>query len=239
MKSHAISIVLVSVLTLIACNNQPIPVSEEGTLDPQLFVGKWILDSSSNPNVFRNSMFILENGDVYLFSGTDGGSCRKFNKHHSDTITSEYGEKMFVQLLDSNKFEIRGEYSNWQDFYIRSPFESELSRSLLADSLRTNLIGWWKVKPSAESLDAGMSSPAHSVNFTLNIREDGQVAFYRENNLDSVSTYQYRIFGNRISITEGCVVSSSEIIFDTTGILFLNFGHAPSEVIILERLHEF
>lgn len=192
---------------LFACKD----VSEEPIrADKEFFVGQWWLDSSSNPLNGRDKLFILSTGDIYLFSGSDGGSCRKFRTYTLDTIETEYNEKLFVRVLDSNRISVSGQYSKWENFFARRGTTEDLQEYIDGDSLRNKLIGFWQSHQLPfpfEMMNYGVASSA----FTLQIRNDGKLVFYPDHNLDSGFIYSYHMKQDGFWFSHLCVSSDAKV----------------------------
>lgn len=203
--------------------------------DKEFFVGQWWLDSSSNPQKGHDKLFILPTGDIYLFSGSDGGSYRKFRTYTLDTIVTEYHEKLFVRVLDSNRICISGQYSEWENFFTRRGTTEDLLEYVDGDSLRNKLIGFWqsqKLLYPFQLMNAGRYCNA----FTLQVRDDGHLVFYPEYNLDSGLTYSYDMQKDGFWFADRCVVSRVKIKYLTEDSMRLFPGYGI-DTITMYRKH--
>ena len=231
---------IIILFTLIACSNQESainPTIEE--LNPKLMVGEWRLDSSSNRHLFNDRLIILENFNTFEFSGTDGGSLRSKGIINNDTLTTEVGEKVKIQLLDSNNIRISGGWNNADDYFRRSNYgdkEENLLEYLQQDSLRKKVIGWWQLTES--------KMPVRLINYsgyyeelTLSIQGDGKATFYLENQFDSIVNYSYRMNSDGIDFNRGCIAGSdSKISFDDLGNMLLVLDRRFGDTLTLIRL---
>jgi hypothetical protein len=226
--------------TLIACSNQVSVINNTvEELSPKLMVGEWRLDSSSNRHLFNDKLIILENFKTFEFSGTDGGSLRAKGSIVNDTLTSEVGEKVKIELLDSNKIRISGGWNNADDYFRRSNYgdnQENLLEYLRQDSLRKKVIGWWQLTES--------KMPVRLINYsgyyeklTLSIQRDGNAVFYLENQFDSIVNYSYRMNSDGIDFNRGCIAGSdSKISFDNFGNMRLVLDRRFGDTLTLVRL---
>tara|TARA_B100000809_G_C14958490_1_gene466494 strand:+ start:62 stop:790 length:729 start_codon:yes stop_codon:yes gene_type:complete len=226
--------------TLTACSNQePVNSNSVEKLNSELIVGEWRLDSSSNRNLFNDRLIILENLKTFEFSGTDGGSLRTKGIIDKDSIKTELGETLKIQLLDSNKLRISGGWSNSDDYFRRTNFgdyQESLVEYLQQDSLRKKVIGWWQLTESKMPVKL-VNYSGYYEKFTLNIQEDGNAAFYLENQFDSIVNYSYTMNSDGMDFNKGCVAGSdSKISFDDSGNMKLVLDRRLRDTLTLERL---
>lgn len=236
MRNCTLLACLFIVVALCACRPQS-ENSERTDFSPSLLIGGWRLDSVVGGINTYDQLFILEDGRVYEFYRSAGGSYRMFKLIAADTILTEYGEKLIMEMPDSNTIKIKGEYSRWEHYYKRDGGTDRLQYHLQADSLRSRIIGWWRVTKS--SLPIKMFNHGRYCNrFTVNIRNDGEAEFYLENNLDSMCHYDYIAEPDGISLQHGCMVGPHEIVtVDSSGMKLIWGGPSWGDTLVLERVH--
>ena len=104
-------------IVIFSCKNKEIPDTEKAFYD-NLMVGEWRIDSSSNRHFSYDRLILLDDGNFYLFSGSNGGSLltngRKFGNSKLPTISHDTLE---ISILDSNRICVSGGWSNVKDFY--------------------------------------------------------------------------------------------------------------------------
>jgi hypothetical protein len=198
-----------SLLLVIGCSE---PKAEEQFIvfDPKVLVGEWRVDSSSDGEDLYDKLVILENGTVYSIDWGNGGAVRKYSKHTFDTIQTEYGDKLFVAVIDSNRISVSKIFGGTNYYSLRPNRETDIAEYLRADSLRTRIVGWWKVRPGGYPFEL-VNFDRMCDSFTLHIRENGEAIFYAENLLDSSFNYTYRMTPSGISLNNRCVVSDYPI----------------------------
>jgi hypothetical protein len=228
--------------TLISCSNQESSSSVlSESLNPELMVGEWRLDSSSNKYLFNDRLIILDNFKTFEFSGTDGGSLRIRGNIENDSIRTEHGEILKIELLDSNKLRISGGWSNSDDYFKRSKhgdYQENLLEYLQQDSLRQKVIGWWQLTEPKMPVKL-INYSGYYEKFTLNIQEDGDAKFYLENQFDSIVNYSFRMNTDGIDFNRGCIVGSdSKISFDDLGNMKLVLDRRFGDTLTLEKLKE-
>lgn len=212
------------------------------TLNNNLMVGEWTIDSSSNRNYSLDKLMIMDNGSFYIFSGSDGGSMWKMGKKfHKTFLVTGRGDTMRINLLDSNRLCISDGWNNTEDFYKRSDYgnyRESLKKYIKSDSLRKKIIGWWKLTASKTPVKL-INFGGYYDKFTLNIREDGQAIFYLENNLDSTVNYSYIVNPDGIDFNRGCIVGSDcKVSFDKMGNMKLLLDEKMGDTLLLKRLTE-
>jgi hypothetical protein len=208
--------------------------------DNNLLIGEWRLDSSSNRFFSYDRLIILEDSSFYLFSGSDGGSLiTKGQRFGKDSITTEYYGSLKINLIDSNHLHLGGGWTNNENFYKRAKqgdFHDNLKEYLQQDSLRHNVIGWWKLVSCKMPVKL-INYSGYYNNFTLNIRDDGNAIFYLENKLDSTVDYSYKVNPDGIDFNRGCIVGSDcKTSFDSKGRMKLVLDHRMGDTLLLERL---
>jgi hypothetical protein len=236
MRNHFFLFCLLFVLAFSGCA-PPSENTRPTNFDQALLIGGWRLDSVADGMNTYNQLFILEDGRVYEFYRSAGGSCRMFQLIAADTILTEFGEKLITEMPDSNTIKIKGEYSRWEHYYKRDGGTDRLHYHLQADSLRSRIIGWWRVTKSSEPIKM-FNHGRYCNRFTVNIRDDGEAEFYLENNLDSMLHYDYIAAPDGISLQHGCVVGMNEIVtVDSSRMKMIWGGPYRGDTLVLERVH--
>lgn len=223
-------------ILLIGCRPSPLDRGDtKQNFDPNWLVGEWYVDSSSNNRSLNDKLVFMGNGIVYDVSWSDGGSIRKFHKLTFDTILTEYGEKLPVQVIDSTRILVSGQYSPWRNYYKRRTSDTaEISNYLAADSLRKQIIGWWKVRQLDAPFDM-LFNHSYCLEFSLNFRDNGEVLYYPDNNLDSVLSYNYHTNADGVSINKGCIVGGAEINIDSLATMTMYFQNG-NDTLIFDRI---
>ncbi|MFL0085756.1 hypothetical protein R5N98_04860 [Tenacibaculum maritimum] len=228
--------------TLVSCSNQEsVKINEDPKLSQDLMVGEWRLDSSSNRYQFNDRLIVLEDLKTFEFSGTDGGSLRTIGNIEYDSLKTELGETLRIELLDSNRLRISGGWSNSDDYFKRSNYgnyQDNLLEYLQQDSLRQKVIGWWQLTKSKMPVKL-INYSGYYEKFTLNIQENGDATFYLENQFDSLVNYSYRMNPDGMDFNRGCIVGSDyKIFFDKAGNMKLILDKRFGDTLTLERLKE-
>ncbi|UZR96780.1 hypothetical protein [Chondrinema litorale] len=205
----------------------------------ELLNGEWRFDSASTKYSHNHSL-IIDDSKFYEFSWSVGGGLVDFGEVISgDTIQQQYS-KVYYELLDSNNLKII-DWRGTSYFYKRSTYgdyKEELKEYLQGDSLRNQILGWWQVIEPRRNIDL-INSPDDCKTFTLNIRDDGEAIFFRDNYLDSAVYYHYRMNPESIDFNRGCVVgSNSKISVDKNGIMSLNLGRYDFDTLKLKRIYK-
>ena len=228
--------------TLVSCSNQEsVKKNMDAKLSQDLLVGEWKLDSSSNSYLFNDRLIVLEDLKTFEFSGTDGGSLRTKGNIEYDSLKTELGETLKIELLDSNRLRISGGWSNSDDYFKRSnygDYQENLLEYLQQDSLRKKVIGWWQLTKSKMPVKL-INFSGYYEKFTLNIQESGDATFYLENQFDSLANYSYQMNPDGMDFNRGCVVGSdSKISFDEAGNMKLVLDRRFGDTLTLEKLKE-
>ena len=88
-------------------------------LDSNLLIGCWYLDSSTNHNLYNDQLYINENFEYFIFSGSNGGGLSENGQiPFKDSLQNQYGTMNKIELLDS--FTLKKNWSGWvthEDFY--------------------------------------------------------------------------------------------------------------------------
>ena len=215
---------------------------KQNSFENNLLIGEWRLDSSSNRLFSRDRLIILEDSSLYLFSGSDGGSLiTKGRWSGNDSIMTDYYGNLFLNLIDSNHFHLRGGWTNNENFYKRTKYgdyHENLKEYLKQDSLRKKLIGWWKLVDSKMPVKL-INYSGYYDKFTLNIRPDGNAVFYLDNKLDSTVDYSYNVNIDGIDFNKGCIVGSDcKTSFDSKGRMKLVLDSRMGDTLLLERLND-
>lgn len=232
--------ITVFILTVIyACQN-PQKTESANSLNDNLMVGEWRIDSASKGHFSRDKLILLEDGRFYAFSGSDGGSMlMKGQKLDGNLLASDLGDTMKINLLDSNKLYISGGWNNNEYFYKRSDnnnYRDNLKAYIQSDALRKKVIGWWKLTSSKMQVKL-INHHGYYEKFTLNMRDDGQAVFYLENHLDSTVNYSYHVNPDGIDFDRGCIRGSDcKVSFDQSGKMKLVLDKTMGDTLILEKL---
>lgn len=222
------------VLTIFGCRptkNNP----QSLHVNSNLMFGKWELDSASNSHWYGDRIFIQKDSTMFWFSGTDGGSLFSSGLWNGkDTLELKLEQKMRINLLDSNRIHVSGGWNN-VDLYFDRTESGQLSEYLVHDSLRTLIVGWWKLRPMKNQIKL-MNYSGWFTRFTLNIDDYGHATFYLDNNYDSTVTYSYRMNLDGISLGLGCLVSDSPLWLDQDKRLKFLLNRNDIDTLIFTRL---
>ena len=223
---------------LVACIHQEAPKVKLGH---DLTIGEWDLDSVSKGIQYNQTLLVLENFDVYKYSRYKGGELRKLGTLRSnDSIYSEYGAFLKAELVNSNLLRLHG--GGWyktNEFYEKEKSQdlsSNFENYRLKDSLRSQVLGWWKTIGKYEPIRL-TNYDAKPTEFVLNIKDNGEANFYLNNKFDSLVEYNYRMNIDGFDLIRGEVVDGeSKISFDENGNMNLKLGRRNIDTIKLARL---
>ncbi len=188
--------------------------------------GRWRLDSSSNSYYGRRIMF-FDDKNYYQFNRSNGGGLSDKGQIFSkDSIQGKYEHwKYHYKLIDSNHIRITQE-NGQTDFYEKADYgnyKKYLKEYLKADTLRNQILGWWKTNDEDNHIKL-INYPGRFKNITMNIKNDGEAVFYKNNYLDSAVTYGYSMREDGIDFSYGCIAGSDtkvERINDSTLVIYL------------------
>jgi hypothetical protein len=227
-------IIILFTLTLFACR----PAKNDNQTDKlnsNLLFGEWYLDSSSSSHWYGDRLIIRNDSSVFWFSGSDGGSL--YSKGYwtgKDTLLLRLEQKMKIILVDSNRIHISGGWNNLE-LSFRKTEAGNLTEYLMQDSLRKQIIGWWKLTPREEQVRL-INYSGSFTKLTLNIDDAGHATFYLANKYDSTLTYSYRMFQDGLSLQYGCIVSDSRVWFDKDKKMKLLLNRNDIDTLTFERL---
>lgn len=231
MKTH---VIILFTLTLLGCG----PTKNDrqtDKLNSNLFFGEWELDSSSSPHWFGDRLIIRNDSSVFWFSGSDGGSLySKGNWTGKDTLSLRLEQKMKIVLLDSNRIHVSGGWNNLE-LSFRKTQAGNLADYLMQDSIRKQIIGWWKLMPGQEPVRL-INYSGSFTKLTLNIDDAGHATFYLDNKYDSTFTYSYRMYQDGLSLQYGCIASDSRVTFGKDKKMKLLLNRHDFDTLIFNRL---
>ncbi len=179
----------------------------------QLAAGQWHLDSSGC-SVCRFELFLLEDSSCYIFSRNSGGELMATARlTENDSLILHPWERYRVSMPDSTHLLLEDVRSGNCERYRRSfsdDFHRELQEKLRADSLRSELLGWWKMKTVPRAGDGSntiqfLNTDRRCAYFSMYFREDGELDIHPENSLDELIVYNYEVNDGNVELQKYCV----------------------------------
>jgi hypothetical protein len=170
-----ILIVIALMISIFSCRNAD-RCDIRDHLSSELFIGEWQLDSSSAGYPHNDRLIILPDSTLYLFLRE---SVISKGRIINDSLLLNWDERRSIVLLDSNRILVSGGFNNMEDFFKRTTYgdyRENLKEYLQQDSLRSKIIGWWKLIPSEMPVRLNNSGESCKT-FTLNISGDGKAVF--------------------------------------------------------------
>ncbi len=244
MKNAIISSLII--LLLAGCGEFSNPkenTSQLIELDSTLLIGSWRLDSSSDCNYSWDELYIDDEFDYYLFSRSNGGGLREYGQIlYKDSLQNQYGTMNKIELLDS--FKLKKTWTGWvkhEEFYKKREHNfvnEKLNSAIKKDSLRSLIIGWWKLKESGRAINLLNASNGYCEKVIMQIKNDGAVIFYKENQLDSTVNYSYDMYENGISLNRGCISSRCFSHINENGDLQFELDRRYQDTLLFERIIE-
>lgn len=240
--------IIISLILLLLVGCSEIPSQEDKTtetieLDSTLLIGCWRLDSSSNCNYSWDELYITDEFDYYLFSRSNGGGLRNYGQiPFKDSMRNQYGTMNSIELLDS--FKLKKAWTGWvehEEFYKKwdnQDVNEELILAFKKDSLRSIVIGWWKLKKSIHGIDLPNDQHGYCQKVTMQIKDDGKVVFYKENQLDSAVSYSYDMYENGLYLNRGCISSRCYSHINKNGDLRFELDSRYQDTLLFERITE-
>ena len=180
-------------------------------LEIEYLFGEWRSDWEKNST--NSTLFFLEDSSYYSFSDDDGGSLNDSGYLFSkDSIKGLYFWKYKYEFFDTNEIFLIDDYDD-TSYYRRSNYPEnyllELKKRKKSSKLRSKIIGWWKLK--SKQIDTTYFSvpnyPYKCDSFTINIRDNGDFYLYKNNYLDSLTNYSYRMDNDKIELVKGCGIN--------------------------------
>lgn len=227
-------IIILFCLTLFGCG----PTKNDRQTDKlksNLFFGEWELDSSSNSHWLRDRLIIRSDSSVYWFSSSDGGSL--YSKGYwtgKDTLSLRLEQKMKIVLTDSSRIRVSGGWNNIECSFHKTQ-AGNLNNYLMQDSIRSLIIGWWKLMPRHEPVRL-INYSGSFTKLTLNIDDAGHATFYLDNKYDSTVTYSYRMNQDGLRLGYGCITTDSRVSFDKYKKMKLLLNRLDIDTLVFERL---
>jgi hypothetical protein len=238
------SLFFLTICVLFACdarneNNENRGVSEllSPTVEKTHIFGIWRSEFIEE----RHTIAISADSTYYKFSAWNGGGMTdKGYLFSQDSIKGKYSWKYQYGLIDSLNLWIYDKNGFRKDTiyyskYKQKDFDQFLAEKLAADSLRNQLLGWWKLENAR--------FPVRLINynkkcekFTLQFRNDGIAIFYRENYLDSTVTYGYNVHHGYVDFSRGCIAGSNSFVEVNNDVMKLQLLRMEYDTLELRKI---
>lgn len=234
-------LLILPLFTLFSCDLNESIALENQKNDLSDLTGVWRLDSCSSPFLNRATLIFDSQNRFYLFNHSDGGSLYLHgNRAKNNLIYGSFGESHELIVIDSKHIQTKNSAGKSNFYFSKKPTEdlqTVLNELHQIDSLRTKLLGWWKVISPNNSIKLLNYNGVYKT-FSLHIGDDGNADFFLENNLDSVVTYSYEVNLGSITLHNGCLYDDSYVHIDRQKRLHLSMGHSTfKDTVILEKIH--
>lgn len=209
------------------------------------FKGEWTLDSQSNIRTKppRNFLYINNKSELYRFSYESSSYILDSCLHYKDA-TFRKGNSIIYSLnyLDSSKMILSD--TNDSHFYYKRPsyftvhnVEQEINDFIKCDSLKQRITGWWRLKKSTYKPIFKLTSHDTWNAFTMHLSSYGEANFYENDNLDSITTYQWKAGANEIEFESGCLAGiPGKIEMLNSNELIMTFNRAFDNKLLFERI---
>ncbi|HEX8575237.1 MAG TPA: hypothetical protein VF677_02985 [Flavobacterium sp.] len=117
----------------------------------------------------------------------------------------------------------------------RESIQSEKKKNLSKSIEIKNLSGWWKLT-NATYKPVRLINAGYSNNFTIHLSTDGTARIFKENYLDSIIQYNWKLESSTLSFGRGCIAgSNSPVYFLSDKKLIMSFDERKMDTLYFER----